>query len=132
MNILAKKLNSKIQDTALMDLLSEYGKQIYVPNGIIVQASEAKTKATKFNATIGIATENGSPMFIDSMKAQFSTSLSPKQIFPYSPMGGNVELRNVWKEEMIKKNPNLKGKLFSSPLVVSGLTNGICTAATLF
>lgn len=72
MNQLAEDLNQVLNRTAADTLLSDYGKRLYVPKGIIVQSGEAKKKAGKFNATIGIATENGVPMYISS--SHFSRS----------------------------------------------------------
>jgi len=60
------------------------------------------------------------------------TGLSENEIYPYAPTPGMPELRKAWKTEMEKKNPSLKGKLTSDPLVTSGLTHGIMVAADLF
>jgi len=131
-NILATQLNENFKNSTILDLFSEYGKRIYVPKGIIVQASQAKQKASKYNATIGIATTNSKPIYIDSVKDQFSSNLSPSELFSYSPMGGNAELRAIWKKEMIRKNPSMKDCLTSTPIVTSGLTNGLSIASSLF
>jgi len=132
MNILATKLNEIFKDSTILDLFSEYGKRIYVPKGIIVQASQAKKKASKYNATIGIVTTNSKPMYIDSIKNQFSNNFMPNELFSYSPMGGNLELREIWKTEMIRKNPSMKNCPISTPIVTSGLTNGLSIASSLF
>ncbi len=132
MHQLAEKLNSVLSQTSVYSMLSDYGKRMYVPKGIIVQSAEAKQKATNFNATIGIAMENGSAMYISSMKAQFAPSMSVGEIFPYAPMGGVQALRKTWKEQMYKKNPSLEGKSISLPIVVSGLTNALSIACSLF
>ena len=61
MNILplAKELNTVLESEApaVLDMLSGLGKRLYFPKGIISQGAEAKAKADRFNATIGIATE---------------------------------------------------------------------------
>lgn len=132
MNQLAKDLNDVLGTTVADRLLSDYGKRLYVPKGIIVQSAEAKKKAGKFNATIGIATENGTPMFIRPMKEMFSPELGAGEIFPYSPMGGMPALRQKWLEDMVDKNPLLKDKPISLPLVTSGLTSSVSIAASLF
>lgn len=132
MNQLAEDLNQVLNRTAADVLLSDYGKRLYVPKGIIVQSGEAKKKAGKFNATIGIATENGSPMYISSMRTLFSDELKPSEIFPYSPMGGVQALREKWLEEMRIKNPLLEDKSISLPIVTSGLTSSVSIAASLF
>ncbi|MDD4082685.1 MAG: aminotransferase class I/II-fold pyridoxal phosphate-dependent enzyme, partial [Sphaerochaetaceae bacterium] len=132
MNILATQLNENFKDSTIFDLFSEYGKRIYVPKGIIVQASQAKKKASKYNATIGIATTHSKPMYIDSIKDQFSNNFLSSELFSYSPMGGNAELRDLWEKEMTRKNPSMKDCLTSKPIVTSGLTNGLCIASSLF
>ena len=132
MNQLATELNKVLCNSSADRLLSDYGKRLYVPKGIIVQSGEAKKKAHKFNATIGIATEHGEPMFIPSMRAMFSDELKLSQIFPYSPMGGNLQLREKWLSDMREKNPLMKDKKVSLPLVASGLTSAVSIVASLF
>ena len=132
MHQLAEQLNNILRGTSAYSMLSDYGKRMYVPKGIIVQSAEAKQKATNFNATIGIAMENGSAMCIPSMKAQFAPTMSVGEIFPYAPMGGVPALRKVWKEQMYKKNPSLEGKTISLPIVTSGLTNALSLVCSLF
>lgn len=132
MDKLAKGLNEVLKKTAVYDMLSNYGRRMYVPKGIIVQSGEAKKKATKYNATIGVALEHGTAMYIPSMKAQFADTMKPGEIFPYAPMGGVAALRTKWAEEMVVKNPTLKGKKFSNPVVCSGLTNALSLVCSLF
>ena len=132
MHDLALKLNETLNGTCARILLSDYGKRMYVPKGIIVQSSEAKAKATKYNATIGVALENGTAMYIPAMKAQFADSMKPGEVFPYAPMGGVADLRKAWKEDMYAKNPLLEGKRTSLPVVVSGLTNALSIVCSLF
>ena len=59
MNIIAKELNEIIEkgNPCIMEMLSDVGKNIFFPKGILSQSAEAKVKAHKLNATIGIATE---------------------------------------------------------------------------
>ena len=132
MHFLAEKLNETLNGTCARALLSDYGKRMFVPKGIIVQSTEAKAKATKYNATIGVALENGTAMYIPAMKAQFADTMKAGEIFPYAPMGGVAELRKVWKEDMYRKNPLLAGKNTSLPVVVSGLTNALSLVCSLF
>ena len=132
MNKLAIGLNETLKTTSVYDMLSDYGRRMYVPKGIIVQSAEAKKKATKYNATIGVALDHGTAMYIPSMKAQFADTMAPGEIFPYAPMGGVVALRTKWAEEMVKKNPDLEGKKFSNPVVCSGLTNALSIVCSLF
>ncbi|MCD6398221.1 MAG: aminotransferase class I/II-fold pyridoxal phosphate-dependent enzyme, partial [Spirochaetaceae bacterium] len=131
MNSIAKELNSILEDTVVFDLLSDFGKRFYFPKGIVAQSAEAKQKAHKFNATVGMATTGGVPMYLESVKSQVP-GLSPGEMFPYAPTSGVLELRGEWRSEMDKKNPSLKGKKTSLPLVTSGLTHGISTISDMF
>ena len=132
MHELAVKLNETLKGTCAYDLLSDYGLRMYVPKGIIVQSAEAKQKATTYNATIGVALENGTAMYIPAMKAQFADTMKVGEIFPYAPMGGVPALRKIWKEDMYAKNPLLSGKNISLPVVTSGLTNSLSLVCSLF
>ncbi|MDR2053162.1 MAG: aminotransferase, partial [Treponema sp.] len=55
MNPLAVELNSILEGTVADRFLSGLGRRIYFPRGIIAQSSEAKTRAFRANATIGMA-----------------------------------------------------------------------------
>jgi len=131
MNILAKELNSILEGSIVDDLISDFGKRFYFPKGIVAQSAEAKNKATRFNATVGMATSNGKPMFLNSVRDQIS-ELSETDVFPYAPTPGVLELRNRWRQEMDEKNPSLTGKETSVPLVTSGLTHGLSVLGDMF
>lgn len=131
MNSLAEELNSILEGSIVSDLLSSFGRRFYFPKGIVAQSAEAKKKATRFNATVGMATSNGKPMFLNSVKEQIP-ELSESDVFPYAPTPGVLELRNKWREEMEEKNPSLKGKKTSVPLVTSGLTHGLSVLGDMF
>ncbi len=131
MNILAEELNSIIEGSIVSNLLSDFGKRFYFPKGIVAQSGEAKKKATRFNATVGMATSNGKPMFLNSVRNQIP-ELSEVDAFPYAPTPGVPELRSKWREEMDQKNPSLTGKETSVPLVTSGLTHGLSVLGDMF
>jgi aspartate/methionine/tyrosine aminotransferase len=131
MNPLAEELNRTLEGTVAGELLSGFGRRIYFPKGIVAQSAEAKQHARRFNATIGMATEGGRPMSLPSIRSLIP-GLSEDRIFSYAPTAGQPELREAWKQEMVRKNPALAGKLTSNPVVVAGLTHGICTVADLF
>ncbi len=132
MDKLAVALNDTLKQTTVYSMLSDYGTRMYVPKGIIVQSAEAKKKANKYNATIGVALDHGTAMFIPGMKKQFADTMKPGEIFPYAPMGGVLALREVWQKEMLVKNPLLEGKIISKPVVCNGLTNALSIVASLF
>ena len=133
MNELAQDLNHQIQQANpyVYELLSELGKNFYFPKGILTQTAEAKQKAHRFNATIGIATEQNQPMFLPVIQETLA-QYDPKDLFPYAPPAGKPELRQLWREKMLNENPSLRGKSFSNPVVTSALTHGLSIIADLF
>jgi len=133
MNPLAVELNEQIAQNSphVLEMLADLGKNIFFPKGILTQSAEAKEKAHKFNATIGIATENGGPMYLQCVADKLS-GFEPKDIFPYAPPAGRPELRSLWREKMLRENPSLNGKHFSNPVVTNALTHGLSIASDLF
>lgn len=134
MNPLVKQLNETIQreNPHVYAMLSSLGQQIYFPKeGILSQSAEAKTKAKKYNATIGIATENGQPMYLKVIQDTLS-SYNPKDIYEYAPPAGKPELRAAWRKKMIQDNPSLAGKSFGNPVATNALTHGLSIVADLF
>lgn len=132
MNPLAQKLLKTLSNTIVEDVLSDYGKRIYFPKGIISQTAEASKRAYAFDATIGVATYNGNAMGLNSIYREFNHELSYNDLFSYAPTAGIVELREMWLNEMREKNPSLQGVNTSLPIVTSGLTHSINIAASLF
>lgn len=134
MNPLAKQLNETLtrDHPHVAEMLSGLGKAIYLPKlGILSQSAEAKQKANLYNATIGIATENGKPMHLDVIQETLS-AYEPKDIYEYAPPGGKPELRTVWRDKMIVENPSVAGKSISLPVVTNALTHGLSIVADLF
>ncbi len=132
MNPLAEKLNRTIQEfnPHIFEMLSSLGKRMFFPKGILAQSAEAKTSAHRFNATIGIALEEGGPMYLPCIAAHFQ-GLSPAEIFPYSTFG-KPELRKKWREKMVAENPLLGKKHFGMPIVTSGITHGLSIVGDMF
>lgn len=133
MNPLAIALNKQLEgeSSAALDLLSRLGKNLYFPKGILTQSAEAKTKAHKFNATIGIATENGEPMYLPCIHEKLA-AFSPADLYGYAPPAGKPELRKLWRDKMLRDNPSLAGKVFGDPIVTNALTHGLSIVADLF
>ncbi|WP_270169640.1 aminotransferase class I/II-fold pyridoxal phosphate-dependent enzyme [Paenibacillus sp. SYP-B4298] len=134
MNSLAQQLNEAIQkdNPHVYDMLSGIGKAIYFPKeGILSQSAEAKNKANKFNATIGIALEGGKPMHLKTIQDTLS-AYQPKDLYPYAPPEGKPELRSAWRVKMLQENPTLEGKSFGNPIVTNALTHGLSIVADLF
>jgi len=134
MHLLAKQLNETLQreNPHVYDMLSDLGRLMYFPKeGILSQSAEAKAKATKYNATIGIALENGKPMHLKVIQDTLS-AYAPKDLYEYAPPAGKPELRSVWREKMLQENPSLQGKTFGNPIVTNALTHGLSIVADLF
>ena len=131
MNPLAHELNAILEGTVAGAFLSALGKRLFFPKGIVAQSAEAKKHATRANATIGIATRSGTPVYLPAIRT-LVPGLAPDEIFPYAPTQGVEKLREQWKKEICRKNPDIGSAPFSLPLVVPGLTCGISTLADLF
>jgi aspartate/methionine/tyrosine aminotransferase len=134
MNPAAAELNATLAEKSphLLEMLSDLGKNIFFPKGILSQSAEAKIKAHRFNATIGIATDGrGMPMYLPCIQKQF-THCDPSQLYPYAPPAGKPELRRLWREKILRENPSLEGKHFGLPIVTNALTHGLALVGDLF
>lgn len=132
-NLLARELNEiiKKENPHVFNMLSDLGKEIFFPKGILTQTAEAKEKADRYDATIGIAKEGPEAMYLPCIMESLN-SLKPNDVFPYAPSTGKPELRREWAKEMKKKNPTLIGKAISLPIVTSGLTHGLSLVGDMF
>lgn len=133
MNPLAIELNDVIkqQNLHLYEMLSEVGKNLFFPKGILTQGAEAKEKAHRFNATIGMATEKGRTMFLPSVMS-FVKDVEPEDALTYAPSFGVMPLRKAWKEVMIQKNPSLSPGRVSLPVATHALTHGLSVIADMW
>jgi aspartate/methionine/tyrosine aminotransferase len=133
MHELAIELNEQLKGTIVDEMLSDVGRRMFFPKGIVAQSAEAKQKATRFNATIGMATLGGQPMYLTDIYRQFNQqAFTPAEIFSYAAGGGDPKLRSLWKEMLVDKNPSLVGARFSLPIVTAGLTHGLSCLGQLF
>jgi len=130
---LARDLNERLAKAApeVFEMLSALGRRLYFPKGILSQSAEAKQKAKRLNATIGIATEGGVPMHLRSIASHLS-GIKPDEAFDYAPPAGQQKLRERWRDKMIAENPALAGRSFGLPLVTSAITHGLMLAGDLF
>ena len=133
LNPLAVELNGIIEKEApvVMRVLSELGKKLYFPKGILTQSAEAKEKGHRYNATIGEARELKHSMGLPSITCKL-TDITPDQALPYAPSAGRVDLRKAWLKEISEKNPSLGDLPISLPVVTSGITHGLRTVADMF
>jgi len=133
MNPIAQELNLIIEkgNPHLMEMLSDVGKNLFFPKGILSQSAEAKEKAHKLNATIGIATERGETMHFPSVMDSIY-GLRPEASLTYAPSFGIPALRKMWQDALAAKNPSLVGKTYSLPVVTCGITHAISMFADIW
>ena len=133
LNPLARELNERLEAAApsVYAMLSGLGRRLYFPRGILSQTAEAKEKAHRMNATIGIATEGSGPMVLDAIQNQVA-GLDPADVAPYAPPAGRPDLRERWRTKQLEDCPALAGKAFGLPVATSALTHGLSLVGDLF
>ncbi|MBW1720878.1 MAG: aminotransferase class I/II-fold pyridoxal phosphate-dependent enzyme [Deltaproteobacteria bacterium] len=133
MNPLAQELNKIIQETNpyIYEMLSDVGKNLFFPKGILTQSAEAKEKGYRFNATIGMATEKGDIMHLPSVMSMIR-GLTPRESLSYAPSFGIPSLRETWRDALFQKNPSLRGKPISLPVVTNAITHGLSVIADMW
>jgi len=138
-----------IKKTPLYKALSELGKRIYLPQGIFYWVGRAKKEA-EIMGTLGSAfsyekdfIEGGSsewvPCYLEDIKNY--TKLKVNEIVPYPKISGLEDLKTIWKNWTIEKsliNKTLEKErlnrlenYISTPVITSGLTNGIFLCCSL-
>ena len=137
LNPLAIQLNEELRNAApsVFALLSELGKRIYLPKGILSQTTEANAQAHQFNATRAIALDfSGGPGDMMHLPAsrRLVPELTPESVYGYAPVLGQQALREAWRTHILRENPSLSQKMFSHPIVTSGMTHGFSLLAELF
>ena len=133
MNPLATELNQIIEqgNPALFQMLSGVGRQLFFPKGILSQSAEAKEKAHRINATIGIAREAGHTMYFPTIMSNLQ-GIKASESLTYAPSFGIPALRKRWQEDLYAKNPSLKGKQISLPVATCGITHAVSTIADMW
>ena len=133
MNPIAEQLNKAIEkeNPYILNMLSAMGKSLFFPKGILSQSAEAKQKAHRLNASIGIAKENGKTMHFCSVMSMID-GLEAEEALTYAPSFGIPELRKTWQNAIYEKNPSLAGKNISLPVVTCGITHAISMVADLW
>jgi aspartate/methionine/tyrosine aminotransferase len=140
-----------IKNTPLYSAFSDLGKQIYLPEGIFFWSGRAKNEA-ELVGTIGIAhsyesdfldggSSYWSPCYLENVKDYFQ-NIEIGDLITYASISGLKELREKWKNWIIKKSlyrealekekiSNLK-KYTTIPIVTAGVTNAIFLSCALF
>jgi aspartate/methionine/tyrosine aminotransferase len=128
----ASQLNDTIRaaNPAVERMLSTRGRAIFFPKlGVLSQSAEAAGK--EINATIGIALEDdGKPIELPSIAKNIL--LPPSDAVAYAPSPGRADIRKLWREMLVRKNPGLAGRSFGQPVVTAALTHGLSMAGYLF
>lgn len=140
-----------INKTPLYNAFSEIGKRIFLPDGIFYWSGRAKKEA-ELIGTIGAAfgyeddfIDGGSrewlPCYLEDIK-NYIKNLNVKDVTSYATIAGLEEVRNYWKKWIIKKSlyaekddgDKIKNidKYSTTPIITSGLTNGIYISCALF
>ena len=130
---LARELNDRLESAApeVFGMLSTLGRRLFFPKGILTQSAEAKARANRFNATIGIATEGEGPMVLPSIESQLG-EVAAADAVNYAPPAGRPVLREQWREKLETENPSLSGKSFGQPIVTAAITHGLALVGDLF
>ncbi len=130
---LAQALNERLAAASpeVAALLSQLGRRLYFPRGILTQTAEARQRARRFNATIGIATQGGKPMFLPSVQRHL-LGIDPADAVDYAPPAGRPSLRERWREKLLAENPSLAGKRLGLPIATAAITHGLSLVGDLF
>ena len=133
MNPLAQELNEILDqgNPHLMEMLSTIGKKLFFPKGLLTQGAEAKEKAHRMNATIGIAKEKGKTMQMGSI-TQAVKEIRPSRWLTYAPSYGIPEIRHEWQKAIRQKNPSIGDQPLSLPVVTNGITHSVSVFSDLW
>ena len=133
-----------LKNSGITNLLSSFGRSIWLPQGIFYWTGRAKKEAT-INATIGSAQgpeseivegapEKAVTFYIPSVQRYFA-GLQSEETVPYAPMLGLPDLRSAWRAWILRKVGDLRDRVepcLTLPAVTPGVTGGIFLAAKMF
>lgn len=148
--IFSDDMDKILENTPLYSTFSELGKRISLPQGVFYWSGRAKKEA-ELIGTIGTAyahedefiKEGGSewlPCYLEGINDYFK-NLEMNDLVPYAPISGISELRDIWKNWIILKSlfnekedkeklDRLK-KYITTPIITTGVTNGIFLICSL-
>ncbi len=78
-----------------------------------------------------MATEKGKTMCLSSVMSIIG-NISPEESLTYAPSYGTAGLRKAWKDYILDKNPPLKDKKISLPVVTNAITHGLSVVADMW
>ena len=131
---LARELNERLAKAApeVFEMLSALGRRLYFPKGILTQGAEAKQKAHRLNATIGIATENGAPMHLPSIARAPRRHLARRGVQLRAARGPAEAARALARQDARGEPGAARASAFGLPIVTSAITHGLMLAGDLF
>jgi len=142
LNPIANELNEiiKNENKAVYEMLSNFGKRMFFPKGILKQSKEVSIKNPKLKATLGMAVNDGNLLTYD-YAAELSGSCEKKEsdsfkicrgdIYSYEQVSGRKELIDIWTKKIHQDNPELITNI-STPIPVTGITHGLFVFSDLF
>lgn len=124
--------NFNTQSNIIDYFLSQLGKRMFFPKGIVAQAEQSA--GAKIKATAGQAfNADGSVMSLPELQSLLTGELgSLTESIAYAPVAGIPALRKEWITHINKRNPSLNTAYISTPIVTSGLTHGVSCVLHLF
>jgi aspartate/methionine/tyrosine aminotransferase len=78
-----------------------------------------------------MAYTDGKPLIMSAITDNLPNLTSAESVV-YAPTAGVEQVRQVWKDLLLQKNPSIKAEHLSLPIVVPGITAGISYTAELF
>ena len=106
--------------------LSDLGRRLFFPQGIPAQAADARS--ARVNATIGQLTDGAGGALPLGSLSQHIAGLDLRDVFLYTPQGGQKALRAAWQERLTQPGD----APLTSPFVTVGLTHGLSLIGDLF
>jgi len=133
-----------LKKAGIVNLFSTLGRNIALPQGIFYWLGRAKKEA-KINATIGSARGPESEIIPGGSDKQVTfylptvleclRELESEAVFPYAPITGLPQLRDAWREWILRKSGDRRQVVeacLSRPVITPGITGALHVAARLF
>ena len=138
-----------LKKTPLYNAYSELGRRLFLPQGIFYWSGRAKKEA-ELIGTIGSAfgfekdfidgaSSDWLPCYLDELSEYFNVNV--KEVVPYASIGGLNEIREIWKDWIIRKANYDKERekdllirlerYITKPIITAGVTNGIYHSSAL-
>ena len=133
-----------LKRTGIANLFSTLGRNITLPQGIFYWLGRAKKEA-KINATIGSArgpereiipggADEPVTFYLPTV-LKCLRELESEAVFPYAPITGLPQLRDAWREWILRKSADRREQVeacLCRPVITPGITGALHVAAKLF